>query len=245
MTDEVSVLTICPSRGRPDTIVDMIQSFKETACPGNYLVVYLNEDDPKLLEYEKVCREFKRQGFRSFQFDVGPRKFIAEVYNEYSWKSQAQYFAPVNDDHYFHTFHWDKKLIDILEQKGQGWGIAMADDLLSDWSKYQHPSGCIVSGKMVQELGYMVYPKIHHIGVDVMLMKICQGVNRLFMTRDVVIEHRHWINGRRNIDDNYKWVYGDAEQSYGNAMVKEYLFQHYENDVKKLLNAIVKEQNIK
>jgi len=215
----------------------MIQSFRETASPGNFLVVYLNDDDPKLSEYQKIevpenCNIF-----------VGPRKFIAEVYNEFSWRSQAKYFAPVNDDHYFHTRFWDQKLIGILEQKGQGWGIAMADDLLSDWSRYLHPSGCIVSGKMARELGYMIYPKIQHIGIDVMLMKLCKGINRLFSTREIIIEHRHWINGKRTIDDNYKWVYSDAQQSYGDAAVKEYMLEHYENDVKKLLDAIAKESN--
>lgn len=229
--EKVNVLTICPSRGRPEVLRNMIRSFQETSSPGNKLLVYLNDDDLKLPEYAGLLP--LQVGGR---IDIGPRKFIAEVYNQYA--TGFEYYAPINDDHFFITPQWDKKLIDILEEKGNGWGIAMADDKLTDWDKFLHPSGCIVSGKMVETLGYMIYPKIQHIGIDVMLMRLCKGIDRLFPTRDVVIEHRHWINGKRTIDDNYKWVYGDAQQAYGNAAVKEYLFQQYEKDVEKIKQAM-------
>jgi len=221
----------------------MIESFLATRSVGTNLLIYLNEDDPRLHEYQYVSQYAIRE--LGVSMAVGPRKFIAEVYNLYATSFDYPYYAPVNDDHYFITPGWDQKLINILEEKGQGWGIAMADDKLTDWDKFLHPSGCIVSGKMVRTLGYMVYPKIQHIGIDVMLMKLCKGINRLFPTRDVVIEHRHWINGKRTIDDNYRWVYGDAQQTYGNEAVREYMFKQYKTDVAKILTAIENEKRQK
>ena len=84
----------------------------------------------------------------------------------------------------------------------------------------------------------MFYPKLHHIGNDVIMGKLFLALGILHGTKDVVIEHRHWANGMRSWDDNYKWVYGREEQDYGNAMVSEYLFNQYEIDFQKLKRAM-------
>lgn len=233
-----TLLTICPSRGRPDVIAEMLKSFTETRSEKTDLLVYLNDDDPKLLDYKKV---FADTYYPFVVVVIGPRKFIVEVYNEFALAhSEYSYYAPINDDHIFHTYHWDEKLIKIVEKKGAGWGLAMADDMLTDFTESMHPSGCVISGNIIRALGYMVWPKLHHIGTDTFLQKICEGINRLFLTKDVIIEHRHWLNGRRPIDENYKWVYGADEQRYGACTISDYLYNHLPYDIEKLRTAMAR-----
>jgi len=233
-----NVLAICPSRGRPILIREMIDTFLRTRNEGTDLVIYVAEDDPTLPDYVNTFKRFENNLGISLQW--GPRKFIAQVYNEFAMANlDYKYFSTLNDDHVFITQDWDKKLIKLVEDMG-GWGIAGADDLLTDWEKCKHPSGCVISSNIVRTLGYIMYPGLRHIGTDTFLAKIAEGIGGLVLTRDVVIEHRHWLNGRRPLDDNYSWVYGKEEQVFGWNAVQDYLFNHYEKDLQKLKEAMKK-----
>ncbi|MDP3013079.1 MAG: hypothetical protein Q8M92_02470 [Candidatus Subteraquimicrobiales bacterium] len=231
-----TLLTICPSRGRPDIITEMIKSFAETRGDNTDLLIYVDELDPTKSKYLEMIEPFILERGITLQF--GPRLHIVEVYNKFSNEHSYNYYAPINDDHVFLTYHWDEKLIKVVETSGGGWGLAMADDLLTDFTTSMHPSGCVISGNIIRALGYMVWPKLHHIGTDTFLQKICQGVNRLFLVKDVIIEHRHWLNGRRPLDDNYKWVYGGEEQRYGAYAISNYLYNHLPDDIEKLRAAM-------
>ena len=229
------VLTICPTRGRPHIIHEMIDSFLDTASENNALLVYIHTDDPDLPNYKRLTYKYD---FNRIKFLFGPRLHLAEAYNTYATRFHAfDYYAPINDDHVFLTKGWDEKLAEIIETQGKGWGIAGADDKLTDWTKHKHPSGCLVSGNIVRTLGYMIYPTIRHIGIDTYFMKLAESINCLFLTKDVVIEHRHWVNGKRTLDANYKWVYSKEEQSYGMEALQHYLITQYEFDVRKLKKA--------
>jgi hypothetical protein len=223
------LLVMCPSRGRPKILREMLDSYFYTKSIETDLVIYLNEDDPKLKEYpDNTCI-------------VGPRLYLAEAYNEiFKRHPDYDYYVPINDDHVFITPGWDKKLINIVETKGKGWGLAAAEDRLTNWAEYQHPSGCVISGNIPRTLGYFVWPKIQHIGIDDYFQYLMQGIGRLFHDENIVIEHRHWINGKRPLDENYKWVYNQEQHNYGMRMVKEYLETQYAKDVEKL-NEKIKE----
>jgi hypothetical protein len=228
------LLVLCPTRERPKILERMLKSYLETKSSNTDLAIYLNADDPSLEEYRYVLEKNY-----SPYFKVGPRRYLAEAYNLfYSMFPEYDYYAPVNDDHVFITPGWDKKLIDIIETQGKGWGLAAAEDTLTNWNLYKHPSGCVISGNIPRTLGYMVWPKIHHIGIDDYYQRLMQGIDRLFHVPEVVIEHRHWLNGRALLDKNYKFVYGIEEQNYGRKAVEEYLKTQLEIDIAKLKEAM-------
>jgi hypothetical protein len=68
-----------------------------------------------------------------------------------------------------------------------------------------------------------------------------QGIGRLFLAKEIVIEHRHWLNGRRKLDENYRWVYGKEEQEYGAKALQEYLYNYFQDDIIKLRTAMLAE----
>ena len=119
--------------------------------------------------------------------------------------------------------------------------MAAAEDHLTDWDNWQHPSGCVLSGNIPRTLGYFVWPKIHHIGTDDYFQHLLQGINRLFHVPEILIEHRHWVNGKGLLDANYKWVYGVEEQNYGKAAFLEYYTTQLKQDIAKLKEAMKKE----
>lgn len=226
-----SLLVIVPSRGRPELCAEMVKSFLATKGPRTTMAVYLSSDDAKREQYNLPWHP------DVMEFN-GPPKFIADVFNRFSSEIHADYYANLNDDHLFVTQGWDEKLIAINEQEMNGWGIACADDRLTDWAVHPHPSGCVISGKATRALGFIAPPGTRHIGIDVLQGKIFGALNLLRFTKDVVIEHRHWVNGMRPMDDNYKWVYGREEQAHGEDAVRNYLFGQFKEDVRKLQSAI-------
>lgn len=233
--NQKSLLVIVPSRGRPELCREMVESFLRTKSERTAMVVYLNTDDPKINDY-RLSEDPSIVVLR------GPRKYIAEVFNRYSkLNPDFDYYANLNDDHFFVTPGWDEKLIEINEKEMNGWGIACADDKLTDWSKHPHPSGCVISGKAIRLLGWIAPPGTRHIGIDVIQGKLFGGLGLLRFTKDVVIEHRHWINGMRPMDDNYRWVYSPEEQGHGDDAVQKYLYGQFKSDVEKLKRAMADE----
>lgn len=230
MNQNKTLLVIVPSRGRPALCREMLESFLATKRPTlTKMIVYLNDDDPTLGDYDLPASDDVR-------VLVGPKQFIADTFNQFC-VVPADYYANLNDDHLFVTPLWDEKLIELNEREMNGWGIACAEDALTDWSKHPHPSGCVISGKAVRLLGWIAPPGTRHIGIDVIQGKLFGGLGLLRLDRNVVIEHRHWVNGKRPMDDNYRWVYSNEEQNHGDEAVKKYLFGEYKTDREKLRKA--------
>jgi hypothetical protein len=202
----------------------MIESCNATAKDVS-IMVYLNDDDDKISLYKNIRASVI----------TGPRRSLAEAYNYiFEQYPDYDYYSLLNDDHVCITPGWDAKLINMVEEIGHGWGIACAEDKLTNWSVYQHPSGCVVSGNIPRTLGYFIWPEIKHIGIDCYFMYLMKGINRLFHTTDVVIEHRHWLNHKALLDANYKWVYSHEQFSYGMQKVSEYMSKQYFIDLYKL-----------
>jgi len=213
----------------------MVESFLKTKRDGwTRMIIYLNDDDPRLMEYTNPEHP-------DIKMIVGPRRYIAEVFNWFSFARRADYYSNLNDDHLFVTEKWDEKLIALAEEKTNGWGIACADDKLTNWAQYLHPSGCVISGKATRALGWIAAPGVRHIGIDVVQGKLFGALGLLHFTKDVVIEHRHWVNGMRPMDDNYKWVYGKEEQDHGEKAVQDYMYEQFEKDKQRLKKAIAEE----
>jgi hypothetical protein len=220
------LLVMVPTRGRPQICKRMWDSFLATKSHNTEIILYFNDDDPKLEEYLDLFKT---------NYIVGKRLFLAEAYNFlFNKYSDYCWYSPINDDHVFITLGWDKKLIEVVETKGHGWGMACAEDGMTPWLLYQHPSGCVISGNIPRTLGYFIWPKIQHVGIDCFFMRLLQGIDRLYHVPEVVIEHRHWFAGKAFLDANYKFVYSNEQFNYGMAMVREYVDTQLETDIAKL-----------
>lgn len=215
----------------------MMESWARTRELPGRLIAYISPDDPRFSEYQLLAIP------EGCEIQSGPRRYITETYNTIIKENPGfDYYSTGNDDHLFVTQGWDRKLVELVETRSNGWGCAMAADGLTDWDRYPHPSGCVVSKKTIDVLGYIFYPKLRHIGTDVTMGRLFNSLGILHGAKDVVIEHRHWLNGARPMDDNYRWVYGQEEQNYGDATATEYMYGQFKEDSEKLRKAIENEK---
>jgi hypothetical protein len=220
----------------------MLESYFLTKSDETDIVVYLNDDDPCVGRYREVCDYASSYPVR---YIIGPRLYLAQAYNLlFERYKDVEFYTPINDDHVFVTPKWDEKLISIIKMRGKGWGLAAANDGgVTAWDVWQHPSGCVISGNIPRTLGYMIYPRMQHIGIDDYFQFLLQGIDRLFYDPDILIEHMHWIVGKAVCDENYRFVYGPEQQAYGRMITDEYLSGQVKRDVDKLKEAISKESS--
>ncbi|MEI8350067.1 MAG: hypothetical protein WCI77_07925 [Candidatus Omnitrophota bacterium] len=233
MNNDTKLLVICPSRIRPVRLKEMLQSFDATKSEGTDIVVYVADDDPTIEEYKSLLQ--------GRNLVIGRRRHLVEVLNYiscelYPWLA---YYGEINDDHIYRTPGWDKVLINALEARGGGWGIACGTDHINDnWYKFRHPSACVISGKMVRTLGFFVLPLLQHMWTDVFLRDISEGIGRLYFCPEVVTEHMHISTGKARNDANYKWVYSPEQMKFGQENYEKWKREHYIQTIDKLKKAI-------
>ncbi len=229
----MKLLTICPSRNRPELCKRMLDSFDATKSEGTEIIVYVSIDDPQIGKYEEILNG------RLHVFE--PRRHLIKVLNYVSCElyPDIQYYQEINDDHVYQTKGWDNLLIEVIEIKGRGWGIACGNDLLGNepWKIARHPSGAVISGNIVRTLGCFVLPELDHLFTDTYLRDIAEGINSYFHLEDVIIEHRHWLTGKVDKDDNYDWVYNP--ENFRDAHRIYFIWIKYKRklDIEKLIQA--------
>ena len=227
------LLTICPSRIRPDRLSQMMRSWDETQSGNCDIVVYVDENDPKVNEYKNI----KLKSNQNILY--GERKHLVSVLNYCcSIYPDYEYYNEINDDHIYRTNDWDEKLINLIKTKGNGWGISFGKSLIfPDNNPDPLPSGIVISGNIIKALGYIVTPLLQHTYTDDYYRALGKGIDKYFKDNDVIIEHCHVIRGKAEMDDNYKWVMSTEQMDYGLNKYKEWYNLYRENDIEKVKKA--------
>lgn len=229
----MKLLTICPSRNRPDKLARMLQSFLDTSNQGTNIIVYVADDDPSIEEYKSMDY--------SKLIHFGPRRSLVKVLNYISTEliPGVPFYQEINDDHVYRTKNWDEVLIGAIRGNG-GWGISCGNDLMTNesWEIARHPSGAVISGNIVRTLGHFVLPELDHLFTDTYLRDIAEGIERYYHLTDVIIEHLHPISCKADSDKNYEWVYNP--QNYMIAHKHYYKWRKYRkaDDIAKLKEAM-------
>lgn len=238
VTGKTRLLSICPSRSRPEKLAYMLKTFDETKSEGTEMVVYVADDDPRLKEYIPVLdgRDYR----------IGPRKTIVEVNNYFTTEVYPglPYYQEVNDDHAYRTKGWDEKLIHVIEFHGLGWGIACGEDTVhKHWQNIKHPSAALISGNIVRALGYFFWPKLKHLGCDGFIRDIGEGIDKLFYVPDVRIEHLHFVNKKADFDKdpNYSSIYTKEATEYMEGVILEWQRDFKWRDINRIKDAMEKE----
>jgi len=230
----MKLLSICPTRNRPELLKQMLESYRLTKTVDAEMFVYVSEDDPRLNDYREVFNIF---GVKNI---IAERRSVVKVLNYVSTELYPgiEYYQEVNDDHIYRTRGWDKAFINKIEQAGKGWGIACGNDLMPEpWGIARHPSAAVISGNIVRTLGCFVLPAFDILYIDTYLRDIAEGINALYRMPEIVIEHFHWLNGRRKKDKNYDAVY--AREMYSKFTPIYFNWAKYQRaqDIKKLKEA--------
>lgn len=219
------LLLTCPSRGRPELIKTMIESYEMTKSNDSDLCIYLDNDDPNLIYYiENIDKKY---------YIVGDRMPVAQIHNHIIDIHPAyQYYMPINDDIKFLNNGWDIMLINAINERGGGWGIAFGRDTDGVEFYPQFPTFSVVSRNIINTIGY-VYPReLKMMFGDTFLLDIGRAIGKLFYVPDIVIQHKQPVHL-----DTYEVKSKDFYNSERDAYAK-YIDNKLEDDVNKLLEAI-------
>lgn len=221
----VKLLLTCPSRGRPELIKEMIKSFEETKSIQSDLCIYLDNDDPNLIYYnDNVDKKY---------YIVGDRMPVAQIHNHLvSIHPSYDYYMPINDDVKFMNKCWDIMLINAINERGGGWGIAHGRD--TDGVNFfpQFPTFSVVSRNIINTIGYIYPTELKMLFGDTFLLDIGRAIGKLFYVPDVVIYHKQPTHL-----DTYEIKSQEFYNSERDAYAK-YIDDKLDSDVDKLLNAI-------
>jgi len=226
------MLVICASRSRPDRIKEMLSSYEETKTGDTDIVIYLDDDDPKLREYQ----------LNGYNVEIGKHRTLGEVANYIIEKYPSyDYYSEINDDMVFKTVGWDKILTDTIKNKGNGWGIAFGDDLMGSGKKML-PTQVVISNTIIKALGYIAPSCLKHLYRDVFWRDLGRGINNLFYCPEVIIEHKHWSIKKSELDDTYKTVNSRLHSEH--RLYKEYKKIGLQSDINKVKEAYENSHNI-
>lgn len=174
----MSVLVICPSRGRPELLVRMIESLKSTASGYVDIVAGLDDDDPLLSKYLDIDVE------RVICSGLTVTQIINKIYHSYPGYS---FYSVSNDDFYYHTPGWDAKL--AVNNK-----ISYPNDM----SGGKLPTTSVICAEVAEALGWMQMPLLTHLYGDVVWKYVGEKLNILNYRADVVVEHNHFLMGKED-----------------------------------------------
>lgn len=222
------LLLSCPSRGRPHRIKEMLKSFEETRSEFTDIMIVLDEDDPRLGEYE----------LNGYRFEVRKRDFVAQIHN-YIVNSNPCYdfYMPINDDVIFKHKGWDITLMSTINQKGDGWGISYGNDLCGN-TRWELPTFGCVSGSIVRTLNSIYPHELNALFGDTFLLDLGRAIGRLFYCPEVIIEHIRLLD----YENDYR-TSKDFEDRDRRAYAK-YIDNRLDDDVNKIFSEIVSSKKL-
>ena len=219
----MTLLAICPTWQHPERLETLIESFLDTRTFAD-LLVYVNDDDPQLEAYKRVLTQALYNANVGYRVEVhrhyGPalNHIVNHLDINGNMGKSIRYYQEINDDHIYHTKGWDEKLVEAIETKGQGWGIACGDEGVTTkhgpqyWHLHRHPSGAVVSANIIRTLGYFVPPYMELDHIDTYLRDIGDCIDRLFYVPEVKTQHNTIITRPADKAMYNKWVREDKER---------------------------------
>jgi hypothetical protein len=189
----VSLLVICPSRGRPDKALEAYQAFVHHKCNSDTEMVFvLDDDDPTVSEYSvpNIVIPAGSNGMGA-ALNLGAAQFV-DSYDTLGF---------IGDDHRFRTACWDTHIAATLEREGGG--IAYGNDLLQGINL---PTQVFISSSIVKTLGWMCLPGAKHLYLDNTWKVLGESLDRLYYLPEIIIEHLHPTGGKATWDENYQRV---------------------------------------
>lgn len=202
-SDYATMAIMVPSRGRPENIRELLEACEQTFIESPVFII-CDQDDATLLDYKEVIDQRRDKG--NYTLLVFPRtsKGMATPLNLAVQKLLREYsfthYAFLGDDHRPETVRWDQAWIDILEGVG---GLVYGDDL---FQRENLPTAVGMEGRIVRELDGMVPQGFIHLYLDNFWKKLGEDIGRLTYLPDCIIEHRHPLLGKAQVDEGYMRV---------------------------------------
>lgn len=164
---------LCPSRGRPELAKRMVESAFNTAKNNIEILLYLNNDDPRLNDYLKnIDRNL---------IEIGPDRSPGYSWNLLADKAKNDILFLIGDDVNFTTDNWTEKIVNgFAHYKDK---IACVYPVVPGMKSKNNPHFCLHKN-WVNTLGYFVPPHFWHWYVDTWVRHVAIKLNRYYPLHD-------------------------------------------------------------
>ena len=221
---ENDLMVMVPTRGRPERLRVLLDSFTKTATCADICVI-TDPDDTSYGDFDfgdTAHAVLEPRAFLTGKLNKTAEAF-ADTYRVLMWCA---------DDHVFETPGWDRLMLDRLDEMG-GHGWVYPDDK----RRNDVPEIWMVSSDVVQALGWFANPALSHFYLDNSVAELGKRSGLIRWCPQAVIEHKHYSVDRAVEHDE---VYRTTEDLFGQsdlAAYKEWLGSVMGNEVAVLRRA--------
>ena len=225
------LLTVCPTKNRPDKCAKMLESFEKTSFSSDVLFV-LDDDERDIVEYIKLFKRYKACGNLECLF-LKPSNITIQLNQvlSFSYYKDYDFYHITNDDFVYHTLGWDH----ILCDKIKGFGISYGNDL---FVKEKLPTAPVISGNIVRALGWLQMPKLTHLYGDSSWNIIGRHFNKLYYCKDVIIEHQHGLKNKEYKDELFEHTNSQEMFAKDHKAMLDWIRGEYQDDIAKIKEMI-------
>ena len=197
---------LCPTRGRPDRVCVMLESIIKTTekLENVEILFYIDSDDDKKDDYIASINNLLNQynnPFKRVLPHIGEPMSISKSWNIIAEKCDGDILVMANDDEVWITKGWDRRLNEEADKFPDDIYCIYFDD------GTMHGKGCafpMISRKWYETLGYFTPGIFKFLVNDTWIEFIARYIDRLHYVPDILVEHRHHLYSKAEIDDTYK-----------------------------------------
>ena len=207
-------MVIVPSRGRPQAVSELLDSFRQTCTEDTQVVLSLDANDDTIAQYPTGTTKV-----------VGENTSMVQALNRAATTFVGSKWGPfavgfMGDDHRPRTKGWDKAYLDCLRSLGTG--IVYGNDLLQG---SRIPTQVAMTSDIVRALGFMAPKQLHHLFVDNYWRDLGNGAGCLQYLPNVIVEHLHPVAGKAEWDPGYRRVNSNTVQRADRNAYADYKHQ--------------------
>ncbi|TLQ45758.1 glycosyltransferase family 2 protein [Streptomyces marianii] len=224
------LLVIVPSRGRPHTVQQMAEAFRDTCTAETELLFVIDDDDPEREAYQ-LARAAAEDAYGDVRLaeQQAPGTMVSAL-NRGAQSAAYGHEPPaalgfMGDDHRPRTKGWDKAYLEALRSLP---GIVYGNDLIQG---ERLPTQCAMSTALVRHLGFMAPPELTHLYVDNYWLAIGRDAGCISYLPNVVVEHVHPVAGKAEWDEGYRRVNAPTMYAGDRQAYSEYMAAHRARDV--------------
>lgn len=183
---------IVPTYGRPDRCQQLLDSIIDVgvATPG---IVYVDGDGSEAYRSLRLPH-----GWRVERLLDKRRGLLGTLNHAFEQNRGEPWFGFLNDDFIVHTPGWDRVLIAAAGNRG----MANSND---GWQGAKRMCGALVfGGDLLRAWGWWAPPGLWHCYADNVWETIGRELDNWRYCGDVMVEHRHHMNGKASQDSTYQ-----------------------------------------
>lgn len=184
----ISLLT--PSRGRPESFHQMIDSAYSTASyPAQIeIVARLDSDDRSLPKY-------------GAEWLTGPRITLSNYWNECAAKASGEILMQCADDIRFRTENWDEVVREAFKDYADRIVYVYGRDGIADERMATHG---FMHRRWYETLGYFTWPRFSSDYGDLWNHTIAKRLGRLHYIEELYTEHLHPAVDKAPMDETHR-----------------------------------------